>query len=175
MKTIGIINCGKVKRQGLKKYRADDLYTGAYFKKNLEYMREVVKPDEIYILSLYIPLYTTLVENTKSNVMDVDKVKDEYYTVMIRADEYIHSYDSGKHLWWGKPIIRKVFQNNMKRWIEDNNIDTDNVKVISLVSEEDHKIAIEPFFKHQERLFPDIKRVGYRLSKLTQELNKRRR
>ena len=47
--TIVLISCSKTKDEGV--HRAEDLYKGAAFKKELEYAKTLTSPDNIYILS----------------------------------------------------------------------------------------------------------------------------
>jgi len=49
MKKIVLISCSKSKQQG--KHRAEELYTGSLYKKELAYAKHVLKPDMIFILS----------------------------------------------------------------------------------------------------------------------------
>lgn len=172
-KRIGIINCGKRKDPTFEKVRAMDRYTGSYFKVNLQYMREVVKPDQILILTLHIPLYTTLPELTKSTVINPDSADVSQYTVLVDAEEEIYPYESGPHVDWGTPVLRNTFKYGVQKWIEDNNIDVNEIEVISLVGKRDHEFAIDPFFPNNTRLFPEVGMMGKRLGIITSELKKR--
>ena len=49
MKKIVLISCSKEKEPG--KHRAEDLYIGSLYKKELAYAKHVIKPDMIFILS----------------------------------------------------------------------------------------------------------------------------
>lgn len=170
-KRIGIINCGRRKVSQYEKMKAEDMYAGNYFNLNMRYMKEIVKPDQILILTLHIPLYSTKIPLTKARAIG-DNANPYPYRVLIDSQEEIYPYESGQHTQWGTPAIRKVYDYGIPKYIKDNNIDVNNVEIISLVGEKDHAYAIDPYFPHNERLFVGIGKMGHRLGILSSELKK---
>src|SRR5699024_2905100 len=166
MKKIGLLNCGGAKRKGPAK--AKDLYSGYYFWLTYLYMKHIIQPDDIFIVSTRINNFTFLPELQKEKFNRVEDWKMDDIHVFTHVDDIIYPYGTEKPATWSVPVIRRLMNVGTEKFIQDYNIEPNEVEVHSLLGRVYGEPVLEYFPNHH--LYFQGLRMGYRIQVMKEEL-----
>ena len=144
MKKIALISCTSKKNEASKyePIKAGDLYTSDLFVKAWKYAKDVLKVDEIYILS------------AKHHLLDPE-MKINYYNESLV----------------GKSVRDvKAWSDIVKRQMEQAGFDFNNDKFIILAGKNYHKYLIDSDFKNVVYPYAECKGIGCILKYLNEQI-----